>query len=193
MAVAGYGFFPGGAAVKDRYDEFLAQYSLSQPALQRFIAAHLPDPHEVEDVLQEVAICLWKNFDDYAPGTSFLKWAIRAAQFKVLHARRARARRRWVLTPALADRAADYYAGLDFETAEARRRALDRCIERLSPPQRELLLARYRRDLSCARIARESGRTENHVRILLFRIRAALRKCVGRFLGPAAVAGESAP
>lgn len=175
-----------------RHDEFLAHFASAQPALQRFIAAHLPDLHEVEDVLQEVAICLWKNFADYAPGTPFRHWAIRVAQYKVLHARRAHARRRLVLTPALADRAADRYAALDFETAESRRRALDRCIDQLPVPQRELLLARYRRNRSCARIARESGRNENHVRILLFRMRDVLRRCMNRSPGPAA-AGAEAP
>ena len=174
-----------------RHDEFLALFASAQPALQRFIAAHLPDLHEVEDVLQEVAICLWKNYADYAQGTPFRLWAIRVAQYKVLHARRAHARRRLVLTPALADRAAERYAALDFETAEARRRALDRCIDQLPAPQREILLARYRRNRSCVRIARESGRDENHVRILLFRIRDVLRRCLSRSLGSAAAAAES--
>lgn len=177
--------------MSDRHDEFLTLYTSAQPALQRFIAAHLPDLHEVEDVLQEAAICLWKNFADYASGTPFLKWALRVAQHKVLHARRAHARRRLVLTPALAERAAERYAAFDFETAEARRRALDHCVDQLLAPQRDLLLRRYRHNHSCALIARQSGRNENHVRILLFRIRAALRKCLSRSPGPAAAAAES--
>lgn len=174
-------------------ESFLSHFTSAQPVLQRFVAAHIPDLHEVEDVMQEIAICLWKNFDDYDLGSSFRRWAIRVAQYKVLHARRSHARRRVVLTPGLADRAAELYSNLDFETVEARRRALDHCLERLPPAQRELVVERYRSGKTCARIARQRGSKESLVRTRLCRIRSALRKCVNTFLGPSSGKAKEVP
>src|SRR6186713_204431 len=74
------------------HEEFLKLYAATQPALQHFLAAHISDLHEVDDLLQEVAVCLWKKFSQFTPGTSFRKWAIGVARFEVLHARRAHAR-----------------------------------------------------------------------------------------------------
>ena len=164
-------------------EEFLPLYASAQPGLHRFVAAHIPDLHEVEDVMQEVVITLWKNFGDYVSGTSFQSWAIRVAQYKVLHARRSHGRRRMVLSPKLAERALLRYEALDFGTAEARRRALDRCQEKLPPVQRDLVRARYEQGLSCAQIALEKNRNEQHIRVQLFRIRITLRGCVHAVLG----------
>jgi RNA polymerase sigma-70 factor (ECF subfamily) len=169
--------------VTDFPEDFLALYTSAQPGLQRFVAAHLPDLHEVQDVMQEVAVTLWKNFHGYRPGTSFQKWSVRVAQFKVLHARRAHARRRTLLTPSLEEKVARHYEELDFETVESRRRALEGCLEKLPRPHREIVVARYQKGLSCAQIARSGSGTEGRVRVQLFRIREALRQCVRGALG----------
>jgi RNA polymerase sigma-70 factor (ECF subfamily) len=160
-------------------EEFLAAYTAAQPALQRFVAAHLPDLHAVQDVMQEVAITLWKNFHEYTPGTSFQKWAIKVARFKVLHARRSHARRRTVLTPELEERVAEHYAEIDFETIESRRRALEGCLGKLPAAHRELVVERYRKGRSCIDLARSRSASEEKIRVQLFRIREALRRCVG--------------
>ncbi len=164
-------------------EDFLGLFTAAQPGLQRFVAAHLPDLHEVQDVMQEVAVTLWKNFHEYRPGSSFRSWAIRVAQFKVLHARRDHARRRYILTPALEEKVARHYEELDFEQIESRRRALDRCLEKLPGPHRDLVLARYRKGLSCGEIARSRSAPEERVRVQLFRVREALRQCVNGALG----------
>src|SRR5687767_5634549 len=126
------------------HEEFLKLYASAQPALQHFLAAHIPDLHEVDDLLQEVAVCLWRKFSEFVPGTSFRNWAIRVAQFEALHARRAHARHPALLLPQLTELAATRYAEMDLETVETRRHALERCLERLPAQQRELILARYR-------------------------------------------------
>ncbi len=171
--------------------EFLKLYASAQPALQHFLAAHIPDLHEVDDVMQEVAVCLWKKFPQFVPGTSFRKWAIRVAQYEVLHARRAHARHPAIALPNLTELAAERYADLTIETVEARRQALDRCLEKLPPPQRDLILSRYKAGRSGQHLAEEWGRKENHVWVQLFRIRTALRQCVdGALSGPSGGSGE---
>jgi RNA polymerase sigma-70 factor (ECF subfamily) len=172
-----------GIAPADAHEEFLKLYVTAQPALQHFLAAHIPDLHEVDDLMQEVAVCLWKKFTQFVPGTSFRKWAIRVAQFEVLHARRSHARHPALLLPQLTELAAERYADLDIGTVEARRQALDRCLEKLPAGQRDLILARYQDERSGRDLAGEWGRKENHVWVQMFRIRTALRQCVEGALG----------
>ena len=56
--------------------------------------------------------------------------------------------------------------------------ALARCIEALSAKSRKLLLSRFGSPRSVAEIAQSEGMKEPAVRVALFRIRQALRKCV---------------
>jgi RNA polymerase sigma-70 factor (ECF subfamily) len=172
-----------GVIPADVHEEFLKLYATAQPALQHFLAAHIPDLHDVDDLMQEVAVCLWKKFTQFVPGTSFRKWAIRVAQFEVLHARRAHARHPALLLPQLTELAAERYADLDIGTVEARRQALDGCLEKLPAAQRDLILARYQDEKNGRDLAEEWGRKENHVWVQMFRIRTALRQCVEGALG----------
>jgi RNA polymerase sigma-70 factor (ECF subfamily) len=163
---------------------FLKLYTSAQPALQHFLAAHVPDLHEVDDLMQEVAVILWKKYSQYVPGTSFKSWAIRVAQFEILHARRHHARHPALQLPALTEEAAARYAELDLGGVEARRRALEKCLDTLPGPQRDLILARYRSERSGRDLAQEWGRKESAVWVQLHRIRAALRQCVdGKLAG----------
>lgn len=163
-------------------EKFLAQYTSAQPVLQRFISAHLPDLDAVEDLMQEVAITLWKKFDQYRPGTSFVAWALRVSQFEILHKRRSHSRSRMVLTPDLAEKAARYYEQQDFRLLESRKQALDQCLKKLRAPHRELLAARYREGRSNTEISRDLGRNPSQIRTQLARIRASLRKCIRALL-----------
>ena len=165
------------------HEEFLRLYAGAQPAIQRFLAAHISDLHEVDDLMQEVAVCLWKKFSQFTPGTCFRKWAIRVAQFEALHARRAHARHPALQLPPLTELAAERYEGLDIETVEARRKALKRCLQGLPVEQRALILARYQAERSGQELAEEWGKKESDVWVRLFRIRAALRQCVEGSLG----------
>lgn len=180
------------ATQDDAHEEFLKLYASAQPALQHFLAAHIPDLHEVDDLMQEVAVCLWKKFSQFVPGTSFRQWAIRVAQFEALHARRAHARHPALLLPQLTELAAERYADMDIETVEARRQALERCLEQLPLHQRDLIRARYGDGKSGQDLAEEWGRKENHVWVQLFRIRTALRQCVeGTLADPLPGSGEA--
>ena len=169
--------------MKDDNGQFITLYTSAQPALQRYIAAHLPDLHEAENVLQQVAVLLWKKFDRYEQDTSFKAWAFRIAQYEVLHARRKHARSRLVLTPELSERAAEHYENVDFQSVETKRSALQSCLAKLRPAHSDLMMARYKRNRRCTEIAEEQGCAENKIRTQLCRIRAALRKCVDKVLG----------
>jgi RNA polymerase sigma factor (sigma-70 family) len=56
--------------------------------------------------------------------------------------------------------------------------ALDGCLEGLPAHSRDAVMLRYAHSLSSADIGRRLGMREEAVRVLLFRVRAAIRDCM---------------
>ena len=61
--------------------------------------------------------------------------------------------------------------------------ALDGCCEKLSPESQRLLALRYEQELPSHQIAERLQSTAEAVRVALFRIRTALKACIGKSLG----------
>lgn len=72
------------------------------------------------------------------------------------------------------------------EDISGRREALSRCIDRLSPADRDLVRRCYRGTERIQRVAASTGRTPNAVYLQLRRIRHALLDCITATLGPEA-------
>jgi len=161
------------------HDEFLRLFTSVQPALRRFVGYHFPSgrEQEIEDVLQETALVLWRKFGQYDPGKSFTSWALGVAHFELRHSQRARAR----APLALDERTSDLLARRSAELSpgsERRRNTLDRCLSKLDPRSREALSLYYEKGLSTQQIAEAFRGTANMVRILLFRTRQSLARCM---------------
>lgn len=73
----------------------------------------------------------------------------------------------------LAERHAEHPDG-----TEERLRALDKCLGRLDGRERELIEHRYFSDCSLDEFAAHCGRPVESLRVTLFRIRAALKRCI---------------
>jgi RNA polymerase sigma-70 factor (ECF subfamily) len=159
------------------HDEFLRLFTSVQPALRRFVGYHLPGgrQQEIEDVLQETALVLWRKFALYDPGKSFTSWALGIAHFELRHSARSLAR-----TPlALDEKTSELLAQrAEIPPDNARQSQLDRCLGKLDPRSREALSLYYEKDLSTAQIAEMYRGSVNMVRILLFRTRQALARCM---------------
>jgi RNA polymerase sigma-70 factor (ECF subfamily) len=161
------------------HDEFLRLFTSVQPALRRFVGYHFPSgrEQEIEDVLQETALVLWRKFAQYDPAKSFTNWALGIAHFELRHSQRALARAPLALdertSDLLARRAAETSPGL-----ERRQSHLDRCLSKLDARSREALSLYYEKGLSTQQIAEAFRGTANMVRILLFRTRHSLARCM---------------
>lgn len=83
-------------------------------------------------------------------------------------------------------RIARQYARQD-EGAERQLAALESCLERLPPKQRQLVEQRYSSGVTVSGLATQSGREVNAVSATLYRIRQALAECIQKKL----TAGES--
>ena len=162
--------------------------------LYQFILALLPNLQDAEDVLQETNIICWRKFAEFRPGTSFLAWASRVAHFEVLKRRRARARDRAAvpLDDAVLEQLAHDAADDDADELAGVREALQGCLKKLPPGDRELIVRRYAEGEQGEGLAGQLGRPANSVYKSLGRIRQALPDCVTRTLRPSGWPGGAA-
>ncbi|MHC5804419.1 hypothetical protein ACYTX7_09450, partial [Streptococcus pyogenes] len=86
-----------------------------------------------------------ENFSKFEKGTNFTAWAMKIARFKILHYYREKGTRRVVqLTPEIAELMADPAAWPDDLEGVARKQAaLRKCLEKISPKGRVMLVGRF--------------------------------------------------
>ena len=136
---------------------------------------------EVADVLQQVAVKLVRNFDAYDRDRPFTPWAIGIAKHEVLAWRRKQATDRHRFSDEIVQRVADAFA----QSHEEDRRvpeALQECLKQVEGRGRKVLDMHYGSDMKTDRIAATLNLSGGAVRMLLCRVRDALRECIRRRL-----------
>ena len=171
-----------GHGEQDRHEQFVALFVHHQPAIYSFIQSLLPALADVEDVMQETSMTLWRRFDQYEPGTSFRNWAFAVAKFTVMGHRKKVARDRHRFSGELMDLLAADLEKMN-ERLESERRALNYCVEKLSDQDQDLLAACYSKGGTVRSYAEKVGKPANTLYKRLNRIRADLLGCVQRSLG----------
>ena len=72
-----------------RNQTFSRLLTANHSRLRAFIYALVHDHHHTDDLMQEVAVVLWKRYDTFEEGTNFAAWAMKIARYTVLNWRRA--------------------------------------------------------------------------------------------------------
>ena len=89
---------------------------------------------DAEDVVQRASLTMWRNFYRYESGTNFRNWAFQVAKNAALNHLTKRKRDRHVFSEKLVALLAEEGEG-QADHLDARRRALDSCLEKLPPEQ----------------------------------------------------------
>jgi RNA polymerase sigma-70 factor (ECF subfamily) len=165
----------------DSHEEFTRRWTEAQPIVAGYLNAAVPDFHEAEDLLQDVAVILLRKFPEYDRKRPFVGWAIGVARREMLMARRRHARSRLFYHDDLLERLADVCEELAPELEE-RARALRECVRHLQKRSSQLVRLRYENALKPEAIARRLGMAAVAVRVALNRARASLRECIERKL-----------
>jgi RNA polymerase sigma-70 factor (ECF subfamily) len=162
--------------------EFVGQITSHQSALRAYIISLMPGMDGVSDVLQETNLILWEKRAKFQPGTNFAAWAFTIARLEAkTHRRRLRKAGLSMLDDDLAESLAQHFADRHAEhpdEGDERLRALDKCLGRLSGSERELIEHRYFSGSSLDEFSAHCGRSVESLRVTLFRIRAALKRCI---------------
>jgi len=160
-------------------EKFNLYWTKAMPEVSAFINAMVPDFHQAQDIVQEVAVVLYEKLETYDESRSFTAWAIGIAKNKVLESRRRRVSRPMIYDTEIIERVAGICADLAPQLAE-RMYALDNCTKKLSLIGRmqKVFLLRYQSGLPPRMIAGRTGINVSNVRSMLCRIRDDLRKCI---------------
>jgi RNA polymerase sigma-70 factor (ECF subfamily) len=172
---------PKPASPLNNDENFVRIFSSAEPALRAFVRSLLPGWEEVDEVMQETSLVLWRKFGQYDPATPFLRWACVVARFEALKMRRRHARDRHVfdedLLAVLADEAEE-----ESDSLELRRRALDCCLQKLQDRQRKLVCAAYAEGVTLKEVAARTGCSPTSLYKAVNRVRAQLLECMQRSL-----------
>ncbi|NJM54642.1 MAG: sigma-70 family RNA polymerase sigma factor [Verrucomicrobiae bacterium] len=161
---------------RDQHDHFLRLFMEHEDSLRVFVRSLLFSHDEEREVMQEVAVVLWRKFDPDMGSQAFRRWAFGVARMEVLAFRRDRARDRHTFGDDVFDLLAQTV--LDQAGAlEAERNALETCLQKLPEDQRQLVQTAYAPGVKIDDLALKLGRTAMALYKTLHRIRLTLMDC----------------
>ena len=165
----------------DKHEIFLTLFTANEAAIRAFVRRLVPTRQDTADVMQGIALVLWRKFHELDDRDGFRKWAFRVARYESLGWLRDKCRDRHVLAEDVLNVVAEEATRGEARLA-AQRDALDECLEKLPQPQRQLVLAAYAPEAEIQRVADQSGRTVGAFYQWLHRIRLQLVECTRRTL-----------
>ncbi len=158
-------------------EEFAALFGAHQRAVVLYLSSLLPTQADVDDVLQEASVVLWREFSTFQPGTNFRAWAFRVAFNQVRAWRKRQQRDRLLFSEEFLSAIAEELDA-EHDHIERRLRLMSLCIESLPPRHRDLLSLRYHQGLSVDVLAEKLGKSMDAVYRLLSRIRTSVHDCI---------------
>ncbi|QEG39309.1 sigma-70 family RNA polymerase sigma factor [Roseimaritima ulvae] len=168
-------------ADRDLHDQFLRLFMEHEEALRLFARSLLFSQEESREVMQEVAIVLWRKFDASLDSTSFRRWAFGVARMEVLSFRRDRARDRHIFGDDVAQ-LLEQTLQAEHAALQRERNALENCVDKLPAEQRDLVDTAYEPGVKKRDLARQLGCTAMALYKRLHRIRLQLIECTQREL-----------
>ena len=162
---------------------FVSLLTSHQADLWAYVITLMPGDPDAADVLQKINLVLWTKQSTFEIGSNFRAWAFAVARFEVLaHLKRRKREDMVLLDEELLDTIA-HEAPDVLVSSDRRLAALEYCLNKLRPQDRELLDHRYRSNLGLAEFATRVGRSVSALSVSLHRVRAGLRQCVKSQLG----------
>jgi RNA polymerase sigma-70 factor (ECF subfamily) len=162
-----------------RAEDFVRLLTAHQNAMFRYVLTLVPNEEDARDVLQETTVALYRKFDSYDPERPFLAWAYQFAYLEVLKHRDRVKQAHRAFRPEVVDRLARDREQLE-PVLEARAVALEGCLQRLPPADRELIDRRYRENIRPDVLAAELGTSRRTLFRNLDRVRRRLLDCITR-------------
>ncbi len=165
----------------ERNKELVLLMTQHQRRIFAYLYTLVPNRHDAEDLLQETSLVIYEKFHEFEPGTDFVAWACQIAWWRVRAARQKFARSKVVFDDNVLDSVACTAATMR-EELDTRHVALEHCLQKLHPRDRELVLSRYEPGSGVEEAAQRSGRSLVAAYKALGRIRKLLFDCVSNQL-----------
>ncbi|HEX3133086.1 MAG TPA: RNA polymerase sigma factor [Planctomycetota bacterium] len=161
---------------------FTRMWLPAQPVVVSVLAARVGDRVAVEDLVQEVALAAFQQLEQYDESRSFTAWVLGIAQHKAIDWLRRNGPKRLIIRDeqALAT-LMQVGAELDRELSD-RELALHGCLDVLQGRAREVVHHHYVDERPVAEIAITMNLSVANIKVMLYRVREALRACVEKRL-----------
>jgi RNA polymerase sigma-70 factor (ECF subfamily) len=157
---------------------------LHQARIRAYLGRYTRDNHVVDDLAQDVFLRAYRSLDTYRFSSRLSTWLIGIAKHTALTYLRNEARHQQRLARRFQAEFAEWRAELvgaetktDEET-DGEIRALMECLKELPDGNAELVRRHYFRGDSIKSIGRSIGKRGGALRMMLLRIREALRSCI---------------
>ena len=161
-----------------RLEQFTKQWSASERVIRLYLNSAIYNRADAQDVLQRVALCAYRKYDEYDASQSFQGWLFGIAKFEVLGYFRNLGRNPEVIdseiSERLADNMEDQSEAISREDDE-RREKLEQLLTLLPEKAQELVRLRFFENREYDEIASLLNTNEGAVRTALSRIIAKLR------------------
>ncbi len=141
----------------DRRASFVNLLTANYNRIYAFIITMVPHDSDADDLMQETATLMWKNYDRFEPGTNYVSWAVTIAKFQVLKYRKNKLNRSRLL---LSDKAYDLLISETQKMQDEkgdRLSALRDCLKKLSEKERQFLKMRYSEGVTAKIVAQKVG------------------------------------
>lgn len=169
---------------RSQHDHFLGLFMEHEERLRIFVRSLLFSREEEREVMQDIAIVLWRKFDPAMGPSSFVRWAFGVARMECLAFRRDRGRDRHTFGETVFELLAETVLEQS-DPLEKEYQALESCLQKLPSDQRSLVESAYQPGVKIEAFAKSLNRTPMAVYKTLHRIRLTLIECTQRVLSAA--------
>jgi len=163
------------------HSEFLSLFMTNYKGLYSYILAIVCNVSDADDLMQDTALFLWDHFEQYESGTNFGAWARAISRNKIFQ-HFDKTKKNPALLPQDVLNIIEKDLTLQLVEANDRFKALQKCLEKLSQPQRLLLQEKYDKGLHFSQIAEAIGNSANAIYKKMARIHHLLLQCINRTL-----------
>jgi len=168
---------------RERETQFVALLTEIQLPLRLYVQSLLPGDASARDVAQLANATIWKKHPEFQLGTNFKAWAFSIARYEVLNYRKQQARdARLVFSDELEEQFAEELTHGN-DDLEKQQEALKKCLAKLRPQDRELLLHRYASAGKLSEYSAKTGQSVGGLKVTLHRLRSALLNCIQKQTG----------
>ncbi|MEI6716031.1 MAG: sigma-70 family RNA polymerase sigma factor [Verrucomicrobiota bacterium] len=164
---------------QNAYEQFVRLLSSNEGRLKAFLRTLLPRWEDVEEAAQETSLVAWKKFAQFEKGSDFSAWLLTIGRFEALKLRRTLFKDRLVFREELWDMMLEEGTA-ESQSLQDQRQALDCCLQKLTPEQREWLVAAYQPGAKMHEVAQNSGRSSEAFYKIIQRLRSLLLDCIQR-------------
>lgn len=163
-----------------RDEQFLRLLMSNQEKIYAYILALVHNSNDAEDIMQNVTTVMWRKYDTFKPGTSFIAWGIGISRLLIKKFFEQNRRSKLSFSSDLEEKLAMITAEKLTSEGNSLLEILKECLKKLNPRNHELIRMRYVEKKTVKQIADERGIAPHTMYRIMGKIHETLHRCICR-------------